>query len=118
MAQHRTPARPDEVASQGRRYHATAAYHCVGLPLVASVHLSAVLLKFATNEDYQAMLRGRKGLVGTNLGLDEDLMPTLQVHKSKMWPLFKEAKAVGKRAFWCATELFINGTQICSPSSV
>jgi hypothetical protein len=24
-----------------------------------------------------------------------------------LWPLFKEAKAVSKRAFWCVAELFI-----------
>jgi hypothetical protein len=30
----------------------------------------------ATNEDHQAVLRGHKGLVGTKLGLDEDLTPT------------------------------------------
>jgi hypothetical protein len=34
-----------------------------------------VLLKFVSNKDRQAALRGRKGLVGTELGLDEDLMP-------------------------------------------
>jgi hypothetical protein len=35
-----------------------------------------------------------------------------------MWPMFKEAKAVSKRTFWRAAELFVNGTQICSPSFV
>jgi hypothetical protein len=35
----------------------------------------AVLLKFATSEDRQAALRGRKGLAGTKLGLDKDLTP-------------------------------------------
>ncbi len=45
------------------------------------------------------MLGRHKGLVGTKLGLDEDLTPTQQARKSKMWSLFKEAKATGKRAF-------------------
>ncbi len=58
------------------------------------------------------------GLVGTKLGLDEDLMPTQQVRKSKLWPLFKEAKVVGKRGFWRAAELFVNETHICPPSSI
>ncbi len=44
--------------------------------LMAGMRFDAVLLKFATSEDYQATLRGCKGLVGTKLGLDEDLMPT------------------------------------------
>jgi len=46
--------------------------------LTASTHPGAVLFKFATSEDRQAALRGRKGLARTKLGLDEDLMPTQQ----------------------------------------
>jgi hypothetical protein len=34
-----------------------------------------VLLKFATSEDRQVAFRGRKGLSGTKLDLDEDLTP-------------------------------------------
>jgi hypothetical protein len=58
-----------------------------------------MLLKFVMSEDRHATLRGRKGLVGTKLGLDEDLMPAQQVRKSKLWPLFKEAKVASKRTF-------------------
>jgi len=83
-----------------------------------SARPSAMLLKFATSEDCQATLQGRKGLTGTKLGLVEDLMPTQQAHKSELWPLFKEAKAAGKRALWRLVELFVNGTQICPPSSI
>jgi hypothetical protein len=50
--------------------------------------------------------------------LDKDLTPAQQVRKSKLWPLFKEAKVAGKRAFWRVAELFINDTQICPLSSV
>ncbi len=42
----------------------------------ANARPGAVLLKFATNEDHQVTLQGRKGLAGTKLGLDKDLMPT------------------------------------------
>ncbi len=63
-------------------------------------------------------LIGCKGLAGTKLGLDEDLTPTQQARKSKLWPLFKEAKATGKRAFWRTVELFVDSTQICPPSSI
>jgi len=70
------------------------------------------------SEDRQATLRRRKGLPGTELSLDENLMPTLQARKSEMWPLFKEAKAASKRAFWHAPELFVDSTQICPPSSI
>jgi hypothetical protein len=77
-----------------------------------------MLVKFATNEDCQVVLRGRKGLTGTKLGLEKDFMPTQQTHKSEMWPLFKEAKAMGKRTFWRVAELFVNDIQICSPSFI
>jgi hypothetical protein len=58
-----------------------------------------MLFKFTMNEDRQATLRGRKSLARTKLGLDENIMPTQQVRKLKLWPLFKEAKAVGKHTF-------------------
>ncbi len=77
---------------------------------------NAMLLNFTTSEDRQAVLWGRKGLAGTKLGLDKNFTPTQQARKSELWPLFKEAKATGKHAFWRATELFVNGIQICSPS--
>ncbi len=84
----------------------------------ARARLGAVLLKFATSEDHQVAFRGRKGLVGTKLGLDEDLILAQQACKSELWSLFKEAKVVGKRAFWWVSELFINSTWICLPSSI
>ncbi len=75
-----------------------------------------VLLKFVTNEDRQAALRGRKGLAGSKLGLDEDLTTTQQARKSELWSLFKKAKVASKCTFWCATKLFVDDTQICPPS--
>jgi hypothetical protein len=44
----------------------------------AGTHPGAVLLKFTMSEDRQATLRGRKGLAGTKLGLDDDLIPVQQ----------------------------------------
>jgi hypothetical protein len=67
-----------------------------------------VLLKFVTSKDHQVALRRCKGLTGTKLGLDEDLMLAQQPRKSEMWTLFKEAKAMGKCAFWRTAEFFIN----------
>jgi hypothetical protein len=84
----------------------------VGLHHYGKRTLGTMLLKFATNEDHQATLRGRKGLVGTKLDLDGDLTPTQQVRKSELWPLFKKAKVANKRAFWRAAELFVDGIQI------
>jgi hypothetical protein len=85
---------------------------------VTSACPGVVLLKFATNEDHQAALRGCKGLAGTKLGLDEDLAPTQQARKSELWQLFKETKVAGNRIFWRVVELFVNDTQICLPSSI
>jgi hypothetical protein len=84
----------------------------------ASARPDTVPLKFVMSEDRQAVLRGRKGLVKTKLGLDKDLTLAQQACKSEMRPLFKEAKVASKRAFWCTIKLFVNGTQICPPSSV
>jgi hypothetical protein len=86
--------------------------------LVVGARPNTVLLKFATSEDRHVVLRGHKGLMGTKLSLDKDFKPAQQARKSELWPLFKEAKAVGKCAFWRAAELFINNTWICPPSSI
>ncbi len=61
--------------------------------------LDAVLIKFTTSEDRQVVLRRRKGLAGTKLGLDEDLTFAQQARKLEVWLLFKEAKATSKCAF-------------------
>ncbi len=83
-----------------------------------STHPGTMLLKFAMSKDRQVTLRRHKGLARTKLGLDEDLMPTQQVRKSELRPLFKEAKVVSKRTFWRAAELFVDNVQICPPSSI
>ncbi len=75
----------------------------------------ALLLKFTTNKDRQAALRGRKGLTGTKQGLDKDFTPAQQARKSELWSLFK---AASKCTFWRAAKLFINNTRICPPSSI
>jgi hypothetical protein len=77
-----------------------------------------MLFKFMTSENRQAMLRGRKGLAGTKLGLDEDLTPAQHACKVELWPLFKEAKVVGKHVFQCVIEPFVDNIQICPPSFV
>ncbi len=61
--------------------------------------LSVMLLKFVTSEDRQAALQGHKAIAGTKLALDKDFMPAQQVHKSKLWLLFKKTKATSKHAF-------------------
>jgi hypothetical protein len=60
---------------------------------------NAGLFKFTMNKDYQVVLRGCKGMVGTKLGLDEDFTPMQQARNSVLWPLFKEIKVASKCAF-------------------
>ncbi len=52
------------------------------------------------------------------MGLDEDFTPAQEAHKLEMWPLFKEVKVAGKRAFWRTIKFFVNNIQICPPSSI
>ncbi len=82
------------------------------------VCFSVMFLKFPTSKDHQAALQGHKGLARTKLGLDKDLTSTQQARKSKLWSLFKEAKATSKRAFWHAAKFFVDDTQISLPSSI
>jgi hypothetical protein len=86
--------------------------------LAVGARFSAMLFKFVISKDRWVAFRGHKGLAGTKLGLDEDLTPTQQACKSKLWQLFKEAKAASKCAFWRIAELFINGIRICPPFSI
>jgi hypothetical protein len=57
----------------------------------AGMRWGVMMFKFAMNEDCQAALQGHKGLARTKLGLDKDLTPTQQVHKSELRLLFKAA---------------------------
>ncbi len=66
--------------------------------LATNTRPGAVLPKFITNEDHQAVLWRRKGLTKIKLGLDDDLTPTKQARNLELWPLFKEAKVKGKCA--------------------
>jgi hypothetical protein len=69
---------------------------------MVGAHRGAMLFKFTTSEDGQATLRGCKGLTRKKLVLDEDLTPVQWARKSKLWPLFKEAKVASKHTFLCA----------------
>jgi hypothetical protein len=56
---------------QGHRRHVA-----VVSTLAVGARLDAMPLKFATSGDCQTVLRRRKGLAKTKLGLDKDLTPT------------------------------------------
>jgi hypothetical protein len=56
----------------------------------------AVIITLASVHNKLTVLRTRKGLQGTQLGLDEDLTPAQQAQKRAAWATFKEAKEAGE----------------------
>jgi len=76
---------------------------------------SAIIITLASVHDKLTVLRARKSLQGTQLGLDEDLTPAQQAQKRAAWATFKEAKEVGKWVYWCGADLYINHKVINSP---
>ncbi len=77
----------------------------------------AVIITLASVQDKLTVLRARKGLQGTQLGLDEDLTPTQQAQKRAAWTTFKEAKEAGERVYWRGADLYINHKVVNSPTS-
>jgi len=57
----------------------------------------AIIITLASVHDKFTVLRARKGLQGTQIGLDENLTPAQQAQKRTAWATFKEAKEAGER---------------------
>jgi hypothetical protein len=76
-----------------------------------------VIITLASVHDNLMMLRARKGLQGTQLGLDEDLTPVQQAQKRAAWATFKEAKEAGERVYWHGADLYINHKVVNSPTA-
>jgi predicted secreted hydrolase len=77
----------------------------------------AVIITLASVHDKLTVLRARKGLQGTQLGLDEDLTPAQQAQKRTTWATFKEAKEVSERVYWRGVDLYINHKVVNSPTA-
>ncbi len=58
-----------------------------------------IIITLASVHDKLTVLHARKGLQGTQLGLDEDLTPAQQAQKQAVWAIFKEAKEAGERVY-------------------
>ncbi len=71
----------------------------------------AVLLEFASPADRLQVLKARRLLAGTKYGLEEDMTPWQLAQKRAAWSTFKNAKTAGKKAYWRAEKLFINGVE-------
>jgi hypothetical protein len=116
--QHRALAGPNEAMHQGHRRHATMACDFMGLHLGSRCTPRRGVAQVCNERGSPGRAAKAQGLSGDQIGPGRSLTPTQQAHKSKLWPLFKEAKVAHKRAFWRTAELFINGTHICPPSSI
>jgi hypothetical protein len=68
----------------------------------------AIIITLASVHDKLTVLHARKGLQGTQIGLDEDLTLAQQAQKRTAWATFKEAKEAGERVYWCGADLYIN----------
>jgi len=77
----------------------------------------AVIITLASVHDKLTVLRARKGLQGTQLGLDADLTLVQQAQKRTAWATFKEAKEAGERVYWRGADLYINHKVINSPTA-
>jgi len=77
----------------------------------------AVIITLASVHDKLTVLRARKGLQGTQLGLDKDLTPAQQAQKRTTWATFKEAKEAGERVYWRGADLYINHKVVNSPTA-
>jgi predicted secreted hydrolase len=78
---------------------------------------SVVIITLASVHDKLTVLRARKGLQGTQLGLDEDLTPAQHAQKQAAWATFKEAKEAGERVYWLGADLYINHKVVNSPTA-
>ncbi len=63
------------------------------------------------------VLRARKGLQGTQLGLDQDLTPAQQAQKRAARATFKEAKEADEWVYRRGADLYINHKVVNSHST-
>jgi hypothetical protein len=77
----------------------------------------AVIITLASVHDKLTVMRARKGLQGTQLGLDKDLTPVQQAQKQAAWATFKEAKKVSERVYWRGVDLYINHKIVNFPTA-
>ncbi len=77
----------------------------------------AIIITLASVHNKLMVLRARKGLQGTQLGLNEDLTPTQQAQKRTAWATFKEAKKAGEQVYWRRADLYINHKVVNSPTA-
>jgi hypothetical protein len=77
----------------------------------------AIIMMLASVHDKLTVLRARKGLQGSQLGLDEDLTLAQQAQKRVVWATFKEAKEASEWVYWHGADLYINHKVVNSPTA-
>ena len=71
-----------------------------------------IIVTMASFADKLCVLRSRKSLKDSpfsSTGIDDDLTPLQLQMKRAVWPAYVEARKEGKKAYWRAHELFIDG---------
>jgi hypothetical protein len=81
----------------------------------------AVLVTFASVQDKQQVLKGRKRLAQSEkfskVGLDDSLTKLQQQERGRLWLTFKELKDAGKKPYWRGEKLFVAGSVYTPPTS-
>jgi hypothetical protein len=77
----------------------------------------AIIITLALVHDKPTVLCARKGLQGTQLGLDKDPTFAQHAHKRTTWATFKEAKEAGEQVYWRGADLYINHKVVNSPTA-
>lgn len=70
-----------------------------------------IVARFSRHCDREAVMRSARKLKGTNIYLNDDLCAASQVVKNAQMPLYKQARAQGKIAFFRHTKLIIKDRQ-------
>ena len=77
----------------------------------------SILVDMGTVQDKLWVLKSRKHLRDSqrfrSTGVNEDLTKRQQEAKNAAWPAFKQARQQGKRAYWQADRLFVDGESYC-----
>lgn len=81
----------------------------------ASDKTGSILVTVGSVQEKGSLLRARKRLKDScrlsSMGVNEDLTQKQQEAKSAAWPAYQAARREGKRAFWKADKLIVDGCE-------
>ena len=71
----------------------------------------------ANVQEAEAIVKARRKLQGPSLVIMDELTPMEFAAQQPLWPLFKEARAAGKKAHFHRARLFVDGEEVKAPIS-